>query len=230
MNGSSFSPAEGTFHFSSRESSSAKCRFLSKLTVGPSSTKGYSIAARNNEVRSPSLEPDDHTILILLLGLNGIMVLPKSAEGQVMQRGNVLLGCFDFGQMVSAMKSQNFEPRTQNKMLALCSRLFKVIGYHPRALAELAPLLQARHQLQQPPRRNGKSRGVQPFCSAASSSRALLTLSCPSQQYSLPQGDVGPKTKGIQTTHTYERSYTSADHLVSANGGRALELRFFIQC
>ena len=41
-----------------------------------------------------------------------------------------------------------------------------------------------------------------PFCAAASSNGALPTPSGRSQQYSLPLGDAGRKTKGKQTTHT----------------------------
>ena len=74
VNGSSSSPSQRTFHFSSRERSGVKCRILSKLTVGPcSATTGNSIAARYKETRSPALMADGHKIRVLvMLGNKGL--------------------------------------------------------------------------------------------------------------------------------------------------------------
>ena len=50
-NGSSVSPSERKFHFSSRKSSSVKCRFLSKMTVGPVQRRMGTVLLRATKMR-----------------------------------------------------------------------------------------------------------------------------------------------------------------------------------
>ena len=88
--------------------------------------------------------------------------------------------------------------------------LSKEIADHLRALVKLAPLLFAEQYYK--PTTSSHSHHIEtekekgeestPFGAAASSNGALPTPSGLSQQYSLPLGDVGRKTKDTHTTHT----------------------------
>ena len=63
-----------------------------------------------------------------------------------------------------------------------------------------------------------------PFSVAASAMELCSHRPGPSKRNCLLFSDVERKIKGIQTTHIYECSYSSTNDVVSAYGGRALEM------